>query len=151
MLSLESAVWILARAILGIFLSVALSAATWVLSRLFLQNLTLDTTMFFATQALVIGIPAGIGATAAWWNLESPRALRLLAAAVIPSATFICAWLTVEIRGVYTYNALFGGSRRIPVIDTGDLLATLIVSSVIAANAIAAALYLYRLIRHRET
>lgn len=150
MLNLEAAVWTLARAVLGIFLSVASSASIWVLSRLFLQNLTLDTTAFFVTQSLIIGIPAGIGATVAWWNPDSPRVLRLLAAASIPSATFVCAWLTVEIRGVYTYNALFGGSRRIPVIDTGDLLTTLIISSTIAANAIAAILYLYRLIRYRE-
>ncbi len=151
MTSLESAVWIIVRAILGIFLSVAFAASTWVLSRLFLQNLTLDATTFFVTQSLIIGIPAGIGAAAAWWNQDSPRILRVLAAIFIPTATFVCAWLTVEIRGVYTYHALFDGSRRIPVIDTGDILTTLIASSVIAANGIAAALYLYRLIRHRET
>ena len=150
MTALESAVWIVARAFLGIFLPLVLLGVTWVLSRLFLQYLTLETTTIYIVQSLIIGIPAGIGAVVAWWNLEAPTILRATTALIVPPATALCAWLTVEIRGVYTYYGLLGGSHRVPVIDLGDLLSTIVVASVIAANILAAAPYLYRLFRHRE-
>lgn len=151
MISLESAAWILIRTLLGVFISTALSIVVWVLSQLFLRDLALATTSFFITQSLVIGIPAGVGAVAAWWNPDTAGRLRFIYAAIIPIATALCAWLVVEIRGVQTYYALFGGSYRISVIVQGDLLGTLIVSSVLGGNIIAASFYIYRLIRHRET
>ena len=150
MISLDAAVWVLARLCLGVFLSVVLAAAVWVLSRLFLQYAALDATTIYITQSLVVGIPAGIGAVAAWWNLDAPARMNVAAAIVVPPLTALCAWLTVEVRGVYTYYGLLGGSYRVPVIDLGDLLSTIIVASVVAANGIAAAPYLYRLIRYRE-
>ena len=150
MTSLESAIWIFARLFAGVFLSVVLPAVVWVLSRLFLQYLTLETGVIYITQALIIGIPAGIGAVAAWWNPDAPTRMRVLSALLIPPATALCAWITLQIRGVYTYYGLLAGTHRVPVIDIGDLLSTIIVASVIAANALAAALYIYRLIRHRE-
>ena len=150
MLTLESAVWIITRICLGIFLPVVLLGVTWVLSRLFLQYLTLEASTIYITQALIIGVPAGIGAVAAWWNLEAPATLKVITALVVPPATALCAWLTVEIRGVYTYYGLLGGSHRVPVIDLGDLLGTIIVASLIAANILAAVPYLYRLFRHDE-
>ena len=150
MLTLESAVWIVVRTCVGIFLSVVLSAATWVVSRLFLQYLALDTTTIYITQSLVVGIPAGIGAVAAWWNTEAPVWQRVLIAVSVPHATALCAWLTLEIRGVYSYYGLLGGSHRVPVIDIGDLLGTVIVAAIIAANILAAAPYLFRLFHHRQ-
>ena len=150
MTTLESAVWIVARICLGIFLPVVLLGVTWVLSRLFLQYVALETTTIYITQSLIIGIPAGIGAVAAWWDLEAPVRLRLATARTVPPATALCAWLTVEVRGVYTYYGLLGGSHRVPVIDIGDLLSTIIVASLIAANILAATPYFYRLPRHRE-
>ena len=147
---LESIVWTVARAVLGIFLPVVLSAVTWVLSRLFLQYLTLETTTIYITQSLIIGIPSGIGAVVAWWNPDAPTRLHILSVVIIPLITALCAWITVEIRGVYTYYGLLGGSHRVPVIDFGDLLATIFVASLGTANALAAALYFYRHFRHRE-
>lgn len=149
--TLDSAIWIVARLLVGIFLSLALSVVVWVMSRLFLQYVSLDATTIFATQSLIIGIPAGIGAVAAWWNLEAPARVRVFTALIVPPATALCAWLTVEIRGVYTYYGLLGGSQRVPVIDIGDLLSTIIVASLIAANVLAATPYLYRLLRHHES
>ena len=151
MTSLEAAIWIVARTFLGIFLPLVLLGITWVLSRLFLQYLTLETTIIYITQSLIIGIPAGIGAVVAWWNLDAPARIHVMSAVLIPLATALVAWLTVEIRGVYTYYGLLGGSHRVPVIDLGDLLSTIIVASLITANALAAPIYLYRLIRHHES
>ena len=150
MTTLESVIWVVARAFLGIFLPVVLLGVTWVLSRLFLQYLTLETTTIYITQSLIVGVPAGIGAVVAWWNLEASIRLQLLTALIVPPATALCAWLTVEIRGVYTYYGLLGGSHRVPVIDIGDLLSTIIVASLISANIFAATPYFYRLLRHRE-
>ncbi len=150
MTALESAIWIVARAFLGIFLPVVLLGVAWVLSRLFLQYLALETTTIYITQSLIIGVPAGIGAVVAWWSLDAPTRLHVLSALLIPPATSLVAWLTVEIRGVYTYYGLLGGSHRVPVIDIGDLLSTIIVASLISANFFAATPYLYRLVRHRE-
>ena len=150
MLNLESLIWIAARLLLGIFLSLALPAIVWVMSRLFLQYVSLETTTIYITQSLIIGIPAGIGAVVAWWNLEAPARVRAFTALIVPLATALCAWLTVEIRGVYTYYGLLGGSHRVPVIDVGDLLSTIIVTSLVAANILAAVPYFYRLLRHRE-
>ncbi len=150
MMSVESAVWVVVRAVLGIFCSTGLAAIVWVLSRYFPQDSVTATTQFLVTQALIIAVPAGVGATAAWWNPDNPPILRLLYAALIPALTFVCGWLTIAVRGVETYHALFGGTHRVPVIETGDLIGTLIVSSVIGANVIAGGLYVYRLVRYRE-
>ncbi len=147
----ETAIWIIVRVFLGIFLPVVLLGVTWVLSRLFLQYVALEETTIYLTQSLIIGIPAGIGAVVAWWNLEAPVRVRLATAFIVPPATALCAWLTVEIRGVYTYYGLLGGSHRVPVIDIGELLSTIIVASLIAANILAAVPYFYRLLRHHES
>ena len=151
MTSIESLIWIAARLLLGIFLGLALPAVVWVMSRLFLQYAALEATTIYLTQSLIIGIPAGIGAVAAWWNLEAPVSVRVITALVVPPATALCAWLTVEIRGVYSYFGLLGGSHRVPVIDLGDLLSTIIVASLVAANILAASPYFYRLLRHHES
>jgi hypothetical protein len=150
MLTLESTAWIIARICLGTFLPVVLLGTTWVLSRLFLQYLTFEASTIYITQSLIIGVPAGIGAVVAWWNLEAPATLKVITTLTVPPATAFCAWLTVEIRGVYTYYGLLGGSHRVPVIDLGDLLSTIIISSLITANILAAAPYFYRLFRHHE-
>ena len=151
MTTLESVIWITARAALGIFLPAVLSAIAWVLSRLFLQYLSLDATTIYITQSMIVGIPAGIGAVVAWWNPDSPARQHILTVAVVPPITALAAWLTIEIRGVYTYYGLLGGSHRVPVIDLGDLLGTIFVASLIAANIFAAAPYFYRIFLHRET
>ena len=146
----ETAIWIIVRVFLGIFLPVVLLGVTWVLSRLFLQYVSLEETTIYLTQSLIIGIPAGIGAVVAWWNLEAPVRVRLATALIVPPATALCAWLTVEVRGIYTYYGLLGGSHRVPVIDIGDLLSTIVIASLISANIFAATPYLYRLVRHGE-
>ena len=151
MTNLETAIWIVARAALGIFLPSVLSAVAWVLSRLFLQYLTLEATTIYITQSLIIGIPVGIGAVAAWWEPDSLARQHILTLVTVPPITALASWLTVEVRGVYTYYGLLGGSQRIPVIDLGDLLGTIFIASLITANIVAAAPYLYRLLSHRET
>lgn len=150
MISLDAALWIVARALLGVFSSVGLAMVTWVISQLFLRDLSVASGGYFLTQALVIGAPAGIGAVAAWWNPNAPASLRLLQAALIPLAAAFGAWLVIEVRGVETYYALFGGSQRIPVVVQGDMLGTLVASSVIIGNAIGAALHIYRVVRYRD-
>ncbi len=150
MLNLETGVWILVRLCVGIFASVAFAVVTWLLSRLFLQYVALDTTTIYIMQSLLIGVPAGIGGVAAWWNSDAPTGQKVATTAAVPLATALTAWLTLEIRGVYSYYGLLGGSQRVPVIDIGDLLGTVITASIIAANVFAAAPYLYRLFRHRE-
>lgn len=150
MLSLESMIWIVVRLCVGIFLSVALAATTWVLSRLFLQYVALDTTTIYITQSLIVGMPAGIGGVAAWWSADAGTPFKIASAVAIPHATALCAWLTLEIRGAYTYYGLLGGSHRVPVIDIGDLLSAIIVTAVVAANVLAGVAYIYRSLRYRE-
>jgi len=147
---LDSVVWIVARATLGLLLSTGISAAVWALSRYFPQDALTASTGFFITQSLIVAMPAGICAVAAWWNPDSPLSARLLATALVPAAAFLVSWLTIEVRGVETYNALFAGTHRLPVIATGDLLGVLIITATLSANITAGALYTYRLFRHNE-
>lgn len=147
---LESVVWIIARATLGLLLSAGVSAAVWALSRYFPQDALTASTGFFITQSLIVATPAGICAVAAWWNPDSPLSARLLASAAVPTSAFLVSWLTIEIRGVETYNALFAGTHRLPVIETGDMLGVLIITATLSANVAAGALYIYRLFRHNE-
>lgn len=149
-MNLESALWMLIRVVLGVFLATAFSAAAWVLSRYFPMDTAEASTAFFAVQSLIVGVPAGVGAAAAWWTPDSPARMRLIRAAAIPPATALCALLAIQIRGVETYYGLFAGSHRILVVETGDLLGALIIASVISANIIAAAFYLHGYIRRRE-
>ena len=150
MISLDAALWIVARALLGVFSSVGLAMVTWVISQLFLRELSVASGGYFLTQALVIGAPAGVGAVAAWWSPDAPTMQRWLQAALIPLATALGAWLVLEVRGVETYYALFGGSQRIQVVVQGDMLGTLVAASVIIGNAIGGALHIYRVARYRE-
>ena len=58
--------------------------------------------------------------------------------------------IVMQFAEIDTYNTLLGPSRRIAVIVKGDLISTMIFSSAIAANVVAAALGIYRMLRYRE-
>ena len=150
MISLDACLWIVARALLGVFSSVGLAMVVWVVSQLFLRDLSVASGGYFLTQALVIGAPAGVGAVAAWWSPDAPAWMRWAQVALMPLATALGAWLVLEVRGVETYYALFGGSQRIEVVVQGDMLGTLVVAAVVIGNAIGGALHIWRVVRYRE-
>ena len=150
MISLDACLWIVARALLGVFSSVGLAMVVWVVSQLFLRDLSVASGGYFLTQALVIGAPAGVGAVAAWWSPDAPAMQRWAQVALMPVATGLGAWLVLEVRGVETYYALFGGSQRIEVVVQGDMLGTLVVAAVVIGNAIGGALHIWRVVRYRE-
>ena len=150
MISLDACLWIVARALLGVFSSVGLAMVVWVVSQLFLRDLSVASGGYFLTQALVIGMPAGVGAVAAWWSPDAPAMQRWLQATLLPLATALGAWLVLEVRGVETYYALFGGSQRIEVVVQGDMLGTLVVAAVVIGNVIGGALHIWRVVRYRE-
>lgn len=141
---------ILVRGIAGIFLGILLGYGLWVVAWLFFQSMTLGTAGFLLTQALVVGTSAGLGVVAAWWNMESPRNVQLLAVILTLGTATLTTWLAIEILGVETYAALFGASRRMPVMSIGDMLGKMIFFAVLSGNLAAAGFFLYRALRYRE-
>lgn len=74
----------------------------------------------------------------------------MVSVAVILIAAVAGAWLVNEIRGVETYYALIRGVRRVPVYSLTHMFVGMMLGAVFVGNAVGAALYLYRVIRHRE-
>jgi hypothetical protein len=146
----EILIGVIVRGVLGVFLAVFLGLSVWMITWLYLQTVALGSTSFIVVQSAVVGAPAGLGAAVAWWNTESGRKVRGFALLVAIGAAFLGAWLAVEVRGIDTHFALFGGSSRVEVLSLGNMVATLTFASVIMGNATAAAFYIYRATRHRE-
>lgn len=78
------------------------------------------------------------------------RNVRWLYLVLTVGATLLGTWLTVEIRGVRTYYALVAGVSRVQAISLSDMLNIMIFAAVLSGNAVAAPLFLYRVLRHRD-
>lgn len=105
---------------------------------------------FIGILALVVGIPSGLATAIIWRNGESPPRVRWTFAAIALLTAILAPFVAVQITGVYTYYALFGGVLRLPVIDVADALMTMLVASTVAANVVSAALMTYRMARYGE-
>ena len=150
MLNTELLIIVTARGFLGLFLAAILGFGSWSVIRDSIQTPNSDSALFFLAQAAMAGGGAGMGAAVAWWNTQSSRRVHWLSALLTVAAAVVVTWLVLEIWGVYTYHALFGGVYRVPVISTSDMLTKMVTAAVLSANAAAAALYMYRALRHRE-
>ena len=150
MVSLELLVNISARGAFGLFSATVLSFGFWWLTRVSFSTSDLGLTWFFLVQASIVGGAAAVGTVFAWWNTQSSGRVRWLSVVLTLGTAVVGAWLVNEIRGVETYNALFRGVLRVPVISISHMLASMIFGAVLSANAVAAAFYLYRALRHRE-
>ena len=150
MLSLDLMLIILARGALGLSFAGVLGVGSWALIRVSVQTPNSDSPSFFLVHAAMLGVPAAAGAALAWWNTQSSGRVNWLAVVLTLGTALVSTWLVLEIRGVETYNALFFGFLRVPVISTKDMLSKMVFTAVLSANAAAAAFYLYRALRHRE-
>ncbi len=150
MVSLELLVNVLARGALGLFAASVLSFGFWWLTWLSFSTSGLGLTSFFLVQASIVGGSAAVGTVLAWWNTQSSGRVRWLSFALTLGTAVVGAWLVNEIRGVETHKALFQGVLRVPVFSLSYMLASMISGAVLSANAVAAAFYLYRALRHRE-
>ena len=140
----------IARGVLGLVFAGVAGLFFWFFLWRYVQAPAATETRFIATLALLIGIPEGLATAIVWRNAESPRRVRWAFAAAALLAAVAAPYVAMQIRGVQTYHALFGGSVRLPVIDVADALGAMIVSSALAANAVAGALAVYRMARYRE-
>ena len=150
MVSLELLVNVLARSAFGLFSAAALSFGLWWLTWLSFSTSDLGLTSFFVVQASIVGGSAAAATVLAWWNTQSSGRVRWLSVVLTLGTAVVGAWLVNEIRGVETHKALFQGVLRVPVFSLGHMLASMISGAVLSANAVAAAFYLYRALRHRE-
>ena len=85
-----------------------------------------------------------------WWNTQSSRRVHWLSTALTLGATVFSAWLFNEIRGIETHYALSGGVLRVEVFSIRYMVSSLLIGAVVGGNIFAAALYLYRVVRHNE-
>ena len=150
MVSVELLVNVLARGLLGLFLATILGFGSWSLIRDSIQTPNSDSASFFLVHAAMMGGPAALGAAVAWWNTQSSGRAHWLTVFLTMGITVASTWLVIEIWEVDTYYALFRGVLRVPVISTRDMLTKMMTAAVLSGNAVAAALYLYRALRHRE-
>lgn len=150
MISLELLVNILARGALGLFSATALSFGLWWLSWTSLNTSNLGLTSFFLVQASIVGGSAAVGTVLAWWNAQSSGRVHGLFVVLTLGTAVLSAWLVNEIRGVETHKALLQGVLRVPVFSLSHMLTGMMSGAVLGGNAVAAAFYLYRALRHRE-
>jgi len=149
-LSYDLLMILLARGFFGLFLATVLGFGSWAIIRDSVPTPDSDSASFFLVHAAMAGGPAALGAALAWWNTESSGRAHLLAVFLTMGITVMSTWLVFEIWEVETYNALFGGVYRIPVISTSDMLTKMMTAAVVSANAVAATFYLYRALRYRD-
>ncbi len=150
MVSLELLVNVLARGAFGLFSAAILSFVIWWLTWLSFSTSSLGLSSFFLVQASIVGGSAAVGTVLAWWNTQSSGRVRVLSFVLTLGTAVMGAWLVNEIRGVETRNALFQGVLRVPVFSLSHMLTSMISGAVLGGNAMAAAFYLYRALRHRE-
>ncbi|MCH8186897.1 MAG: hypothetical protein IH862_12430 [Chloroflexi bacterium] len=86
----------------------------------------------------------------AWWNAQSSGRVHGLFVVLTLGTAVLSAWLVNEIRGVETHKALLQGVLRVPVFSLSHMLTGMMSGAVLGGNAVAAAFYLYRALRHRE-
>ncbi len=137
------------RLMLGGPLSLAAGFVAWIMAW-WIQGARVGTDSFFIIQGAATGVAAGAVAAFFWWNTETPYRVQwyFLAAALL--AAVASPYIVMQFSEIDTYNTLIGPNRRVAAIVKGDLISTMIFSSAIGANIVAAALGMYRMIRHRE-
>ena len=141
---------VLARGLLGLACSAISGFIVWLAIWSYVHGPALTGTTFVATLALVVGIPSGLVTAILWHNLESPRRIRWLFALIALGSAVAFPYVVMLVKGVKTYYGLFFGVLRLPVIDVADALYVMLVTSSVAANAVAAVLATYRMARYRE-
>ncbi len=150
MVSLELLVNVLARGFLGLFLATVLSFGFWWLTWVSFNTSDLGLSSFFLVQASLVGGAAALVIVLAWWNTQSSGRVHWLSFVLTLGTAVAGAWLVNEIRGVETHYALVQGVSRVEVFSISHMVASMIFGAVLGGNAVAAALYLYRALRHRE-
>ena len=137
------------RLMLGGPISIAAGFSAWVLAW-WVQGARVGNDSFFIVQGAVTGLAAGMVAAFFWWNTETPPKIQWSYAVAALAVAVASPIIVVQFAEIDTYNTLIGPSRRVAVIVKGDLIATMIFSSAIGANAVAAGLGMYRMFRHNE-
>ena len=149
-MTIELLVNVLTRGTLGLFSAIILGFVIWWLTWVSFSTSNLSLGLFFLVQASIVGGAAAVPTVFAWWNTQSPRRILLVLAVLTFGIAVASAWLVNEIRGVETHSALFRGVLRVPVFSLSHMLVSMIFGAALGGNAVAAALYLYRVLRHRE-
>ena len=150
-ITVELLVNVLARSTLGLLSAIVLSFLAWRVIGVSFDRPELSLGWFFLMQALLVGGAAAVPTALAWWNTQSSRRIQLLSVVLILGTAVVGAWLVNEIRGVDTQYALFRGVLRVPVFSRNYMFVSMMLGAVFGGNAVAAALYLYRALRHRES
>ncbi len=149
-MTIELLVNVLARGALGLISAVVLSFVIWWLTWVSFSTSNLSLGLFFLVQASIVGGAAALPTVFAWWNTQSSRRIHLALVVLTFGTAVASAWLVNEIRGVETHYALFRGVQSVPVFSLSHMLVSMILGAALGGNAVAAALYLYRVLRHRE-
>ncbi|MCI0440719.1 MAG: hypothetical protein L0177_16560 [Chloroflexi bacterium] len=149
-MTIELLVNALARGALGLISAIVLSFFIWWLTWVSFNTSDLSLALFFLVQASIVGGAAAVPTVFAWWNTQSSRRIHLALVVLTFGTAVASAWLVNEIRGVETRYALFRGVLSVPVFSLSHMLVSMILGAALGANAVAAALYLYRALRHRE-
>ena len=143
------AIVVLVRLGLGGPISVAAGFVAWILGWWF-QGARVGTDSFFIAQGVVTGLAAGAVAAFSWWNTETSPRIQWIYAFIVLAVAVVSPIIMSLFSEIDTYNTLIGPSRRVAVIVKGDLISTMIFSSAIACNAVAAAFGIYRMLWRRE-
>lgn len=140
---------VLVRVMLGGPLSLVAGFVAWIFGWWF-QGARVGTDTFFIVQGAATGFAAGAVAAFFWWNTETPPKIQWMYALVVVAIAIASPIIVMQFAEIDTYNTLIGPSRRFAVIVKGDLISTMIFSSAIASNAVAAVLGIYRMVWRRE-
>jgi uncharacterized transporter YbjL len=140
----------LARSALGLSSALVLSFLVWRAFEVTVNTRDLSLGLEFFLQALIVGLAAAVPTAFSWWNTHSARKTQFVFAVYILIAAVTTAWVVNEIRGVETHYALFAGVTRLQVLSRTHMFVGMMSGAVLGGNAMAAGLYLYRAVKHRE-
>lgn len=150
-MTFELLVNVLARGSLGFFAALVISFFMWRLTELTLNTSDLSLGLRFLMWASILGGAAAVPTVFAWWNTQSPRRVQLVFIGLTLGTALASAWLVNEIRGVETQYALFRGVQRLQVLSVSHMFVSMFFGAALGGNAAAAAFYIYRVLRHRES
>lgn len=150
-MTIELLVNALARAAVGLLTAIVISFLFWRLTEVSFDTSDLSVGWEFLVQATIVGGAATVPTAFAWWNTQSPRRIQLVSVVLILATAVAGAWLVNEIRGLETHYALFQGVKRLQVFSRTHMFVSMVFPAVLGGNAVAAAFYIYRAMRHRES
>ncbi|MCI0439038.1 MAG: hypothetical protein L0177_07890 [Chloroflexi bacterium] len=144
-------IMVVVRVFIGLLLASVLSFIGWGVARTSIPQLQVGSFGSYMLPVVLVGVFAGLGAVAAWWNAENPPRLKLIYSLGIVLFAAVSSVIAFElIRDNVHLRWVPEISEWVPVLYQRDVASATVAGSVLGANLAGVALFLVRALLHRE-